>query len=199
FQKRFLGDLDRYVSFANYPGEPMHARLQWAWERNMADQPDLDAVNIDMTEMSSMVLKSVLADEPVWFGADVSAEGDMTNGLWLQGIADSSDLFGIDFQMNKADALAYDNEAPNHAMLITGVDVRNGVPVKWKVENSWGTKKGDEGWFIIDSQWFDRHVYQVIIDRRFVPPGLLALTNQKPIILPPWDPFTDWGKGQSGQ
>jgi bleomycin hydrolase len=199
FRKQFLGDLDHYVSFANYPGQPMHARLQWAWERNMADQPDLDAVNIDMKEMSSMVLKSVLADQPVWFGADASAEGDITNGLWLQGILDNSDLFGIDFLMNKGDALAYDNEAPNHAMVITGVDVRNGVPIKWKVENSWGTKKGDEGWFIIDNQWFDRHVYQAIIDRRFVPPGLLALTKQKPIILPPWDPFTDWEKEQPGQ
>lgn len=196
FRDKFLGDLDHYVSFANYPGQPMHARLQWSWERNMADQPDLDAVNIDMKEMSSMVLKSVLADQPVWFAANSSAEGDKSKGLWLADVADNSDLFGINFSMNKADALAYDDDAPNHAMLITGVDVHNGLPVKWKVENSWGTKKGDEGWFIINSQWFDRHVYQVIIDRRFVPSDLLTLTKQKPIILPPWDPFTDWMKGE---
>ncbi len=65
-------------------------------------------------------------------------------------------------------------------------------PVKWKVENSWGKKRGDDGWFTIDSNWFDKHVFQVIIDRRFVPPNLLALTGKKPILLPPWDPFTDW-------
>ncbi|HUA64680.1 MAG TPA: C1 family peptidase [Alphaproteobacteria bacterium] len=194
FREKFLGDLDDFVSFANYPGQPMHARLQWAWERNMADQPDLDAVNIEMKEMTDMVLKSVLADQPVWFAANSSAEGDMKKGLWLQDIEDKSDLFGIDFSMNKADALAYDDDAPDHAMVITGVDVRDGVPVKWKVENSWGTKKGDEGSFIIDSKWFYRHVYQVIIDRRFVPPNLLTLARQKPILLPPWDPFTDWLK-----
>ena len=196
FRKKFLGDLDNYVSFANYPGQPMHAHLQWSWERNMADHPDLDAVNIEMKEMSAMVLKSVLADQPVWFGANSSAESDRNKGLWLQNISDNSDLFGIDFSMNKADALAYDDDAPDHAMVITGVDVRDGIPVKWKIENSWGTKKGDDGWFIIDSKWFDRHVYQVIIDRRFVPAELLALSKQKPIILPPWDPFTDWEKEQ---
>jgi len=197
FRQKFLDeDLDRYVSFANYPGQPMPAHLAWAWERNMADQPDLEAVNIEMQEIVAMTLKSVLADQPVWFAANSGAEGDKKKGLWLQGIEDKSDLFGIDFSISKADALAYDDGTPDHAMVITGVDVRAGEPVKWKVENSWGKDAGNEGWFIIDQRWFDQHVYQVIVDRRFVPPSLLALTSQKPILLPPWDPFTDWAPGQ---
>ena len=162
----------------------------------MADQPDLEAVNIEMPEMVAMTLKSVLADQPVWFAANSSAEGDKKKGLWLQGIEDNADLFGIDFSINKADTLAYDDGTPDHAMVITGVDVRAGKPVKWKVENSWGKDAGNEGWFIIDQPWFDQHVFQVIIDRRFVPRSLLALTSQKPILLPPWDPFTDWAPGQ---
>lgn len=197
FRKKFLdADLDRYVDFVNYPGQPMHAHLEWAWERNMADQPNLEAVNITMEEMVDMTVKSTLADEPVWFGANASAEGDRKKGLWLQGIEDKNDLFGIDFTMSKSDTLAYDNGTPNHAMVITGVDVQGGKPVKWKVENSWGEKHGDKGWYTIDSEWFDRHVFQVIIDRRFVPSKLLALTKEKPILLPPWDPFTDWSSGQ---
>jgi len=197
FYRKFLGDdLNRYVSFVNYPGQRMHAHLEWAWERNMADAPNMDAVNIEMKEMVAMVLKSVMADQPVWFGANSSAEGDTSKGLWLQNIEDTEDLFGIDFSLSKSDTLAYDNGAPDHAMLITGVDVQKGHPVKWKVENSWGEKSGDKGWFTIDSQWFDRHVFQVIICRRFVPAKLLALTEQKPILLPPWDPFTDWVSGR---
>jgi bleomycin hydrolase len=193
FYEAFLGkDLTRYVSFVNYPGKPMHARLQWAWERNMADHPDMDAVNIRMPELRAMALKSILADEPVWFGANASAEGDREKGLWLQGIEDMNDLFGVDFSMSKWETLAYDNGTPNHAMVFTGVDVQDGVPVKWKVENSWGAKTGDKGWFIIGGQWFNKHVFEVIIDRRFVPDNLLALTDQKPVLLPPWDPFTDW-------
>jgi bleomycin hydrolase len=197
FRQKFLDqDLSRYVSFANYPGQPMHAHLEWAWERNMADQPDFEAVNIPMTEMAEMALKSVMADQPVWFAADSSAERDKKKGLWLQNIVDESDLFGIDFSMSKEDTLAYDNGGPDHAMVITGVDVEDGKPVKWKVENSWGEDAGDKGWFAIDAGWFDKHIYQVIIDRRFVPPALLALTQQKPVLLPPWDPFSDWEKGK---
>ena len=196
FRQTFLSeDLDRYVSFVNYPGEPMNAHLEWAWERNMADAPNLDAVNIRMNEMADMVFKSIMADKPVWFGANSGAEGDVKKGLWVQDIEDTRDLFGIDFSMSKPDTLAYDNGTPDHAMLITGVDAPEGIPVKWKVENSWGKKSGDKGWFTIDSKWFERHVFQVIIDRRFVPPKLLALSGQKPILLPPWDPFTDWTGG----
>ena len=98
FCREFLdNDLNRYVSFVNYPGKPMRARLEWAWERNMADVPNMDAANIPMKEMVAMTLKSVLADQPVWFGANSSAEGDVAKGLWLDGIADTEDLFGIDF------------------------------------------------------------------------------------------------------
>ncbi|HTJ00785.1 MAG TPA: C1 family peptidase [Dongiaceae bacterium] len=197
FRKKFLDeDLDRYVSFANYPGQPMHARLEWAWERNLADQPNCEAVNIEMSEMEAMTLKSIMADQPVWFAANAAAEHDKAKGLWLQDVEDKADLFGMDFSMTKADTLAYDNGLPNHAMVFTGVDVRQGVPVKWKVENSWGKKAGDKGWFIIDREWFGKHVYQVIIDKRFVPPDLLKLADQKPVLLPPWDPFTDWNQKQ---
>jgi bleomycin hydrolase len=162
----------------------------------MADHPNMDAVNITMAEMEAMTLKSVLGDAPVWFGANASAEGDVKKGLWLNDILDAKDLFGMDFTMSKADTLAYDNGTPDHAMVFTGVDVRNGKPDKWKVENSWGTKPGDKGWFVIGNGWFGRHVYEVIIDKRFVPKELLALTKKKPIVLPPWDPFTDWVKGE---
>ncbi len=129
FRQKFLDDdLNQYVSFANYPGQPMHAHLEWAWERNMADQPNFEAVNIPMQEMVDMTLKSILADQPVWFAANSSAEGDGKKGLWLNDIEDKTDLFGIDFSMSKADTLAYDNGAPNHAMVITGVDVQHGKP-----------------------------------------------------------------------
>jgi bleomycin hydrolase len=89
-----------------------------------------------MEEMVDMTVKSVLADQPVWFGANSGAEGDKSKGLWLQDIEDKQGLFGIDFSMSKSDTLAYDNGTPDHAMVITGVDMQDGKPVKWKVESS---------------------------------------------------------------
>ena len=72
----WMSDLNRYVSFVNYPGQPMHAHLEWAWERNMADQPNMDAVNIEMEEMVAMTLKSSWRTSPSGSAANSGAEGD---------------------------------------------------------------------------------------------------------------------------
>jgi bleomycin hydrolase len=63
--------------------------------------------------------------------------------------------------------------------------------VKWKVENSWGDKRGREGWWTITSPWFDANVYEVLINKKYVPPEILKLMTQEPITMPPWDPFSD--------
>ncbi|MGA9753213.1 MAG: C1 family peptidase [Acidobacteriota bacterium] len=190
FYKEFVGnDLHNYERFVNYPGKPMHQRLQWAWDRDMADQPDLTAVNVTSEELTEMAKASVLADQPVWFASDAGAQGDRKAGLWAEGVEDYDALFGLSLSMDKKDYLETGAGAPDHAMVFVGVDIQNGVPDKWKVENSWGKKAGDEGFFTIDKGWFDRNVYEIIVNKRFVPPELQKLTDQKPYILPPWDPF----------
>ncbi|MEJ2420870.1 MAG: C1 family peptidase [Acidobacteriota bacterium] len=191
FYAKFVGmDLKNYVAFVNYPGKPEHARLEWEWYRGMEGAHDVAAVNVSAADLAEMCRKSVMADEAVWFASNASAPGDIKNGLWADGVLDYSAIFGMHFDMNKKDTLETYEGAPNHAMVFTGVDIRDGKPDKWKVENSWGTKPGKSGWFIITQGWFNKHVYEVIINKKYVPKNLLELQHQKPIMLPPWDPFS---------
>lgn len=191
FYKEFTGgNLSDYVAFVNYAGRPIHAKIEWAWNRNSADGPNMAAVNITRGEMADLAMKSVMGDEAVWFACNASIQGDRKAGLWVENIQDYSDLFQLDFSMSKADRLAYWNGAPNHAMALVGVDVRDGKPVKWKVENSWGKKAGDKGYFTITEDWFGLHVYELIVNKTYVPANLLKLEKQKPLVMPPWDPFS---------
>ena len=49
----------------------------------------------------------------------------------------------MDFSFNKKDMLDFYQSSMNHAMLITGVTLdENEKPLKWKIENSWGTELG---------------------------------------------------------
>ncbi|KAI8067496.1 peptidase C1-like family-domain-containing protein [Gongronella butleri] len=51
--------------------------------------------------------------------------------------------FDVKFDMSKADRILYGESAMTHAMVFTGVHLdENGKPVKWRVENSWGSDNG---------------------------------------------------------
>jgi bleomycin hydrolase len=104
-------------------------------------------------------------------------------------IYDYRSIYNIDMTMSKADRSMYRQSSPNHAMVFVGVDVKDGKPVKWLVENSWGTDKGDGGYWAMYDTWFDNHVYNVIVKREYVSDDVLAIYDQDPIILPPWDPM----------
>lgn len=43
-----------------------------------------------------------------------------------------------------------------HAMVITAVHLDDkGNPVRYRVENSWGSDRGDKGYFVMRDAWFD--------------------------------------------
>jgi bleomycin hydrolase len=77
-----------------------------------------------------------------------------------------------------------------HAMVFTGVDVdAGGKPLKWRVENSHGESVGDKGFLVMSDRWFDEYMYEVVVEKRYVAPELLAILDSEPVKLPPWDPM----------
>ena len=74
-------------------------------------------------------------------------------------------------------------------MVFTGVDIRDGKPTKWLVENSWGTDYGDNGMWMMSDPWFEDYVYGAVVHTSFVPKDVLKQFKQKPVVLPPWDPM----------
>lgn len=191
YYKEFVGvSLRDWVPFINYPGKPDHAMLRFAWNRDSADGADMVALNISAAEMKAMAMDSILADEPIWFCCNSSVQRNNKTGLWDVGVQDPGSLFGVDFSISKADQLALLDGAPNHCMVLVGVNIDDGKPDRWKVENSWGDKRGRDGWWTITDSWFDAHVYEVLVHKKFVPPELLRLQDQTPLVMPPWDPFS---------
>ena len=60
---------------------------------------------------------------------------------------------------------------------------------KLRVENSWGDDRGEKGYLLMSKSWFDEFVFEVVIDRKFVPDAVLDVFDQEPIVLPAWDPM----------
>ncbi len=94
--------------------------------------------------------------------------------------------------MSKADMLDSGESLMDHAMVITGVDLVDGKPTKWKIENSWGEKPGFKGYFVMSDSWFDKFVYQAVINKKHLSDDLKKTFEEgskDPIQLLPWDPM----------
>jgi bleomycin hydrolase len=76
-----------------------------------------------------------------------------------------------------------------HAMLFTGVDLVDGVPRRWRVENSWGDKKADQGFYTMNDNWFSEYVFEIAVRKSALPEDLQAALDTEPIVLPAWDPM----------
>jgi len=110
--------------------------------------------------------------------------GIMDTELYMHGEA-----LEVPFHLNKSDRLLYGESLLTHAMVFTGVNIVNGKPTRWKVENSWGEEPGQKGFFVMSDKWFDEYNFQVIIKRKYLTEKLLKQLEADPIVLPPWDPM----------
>jgi bleomycin hydrolase len=91
--------------------------------------------------------------------------------------------------MSKEEMLDMRESAMNHAMVFTGVNIDNGIPTKWKIENSWGDELAHKGYYIATTSWFNNYVYQAVVNKKYLSEEELAMLKQEPIELNPWDPM----------
>ncbi len=190
FYKKFIDiNLNDFVIIYNTPHKPFYKLYSIKHDKDMADKRDMSFINLPVNYLKQMAKQSIIAGEPVWFGCDVGKEFDSKRGLLLPGIHDYKSLFGMDFSMSKRDRILYRQSIPTHAMVLTAVDIQNGKPEKWKIENSWGMKSGKNGFLIMKDNWFDYFVFAIVVNKQFVPKKILNILKQEPEVLPPWDPM----------
>lgn len=77
----------------------------------------------------------------------------------------------------------------NHAMVLTGVNLVNDQPTRWKIENSWGDKIAHKGYFIASDTWFDQYVYVAAVHKKHLSKKASKALKKSSKILKPWDPF----------
>ncbi len=190
FYREFIGkNLKDYVMLYNAPHRAYWKLYAIQYDKDMVDREDMTFVNLPIEELKKLAAKSIVAGEPVWFGCDVGKEFDGKKGFLLPQIHDYESLFNVNFKMTKKERVLYRQSIPTHAMVLTAVDIQNGKPVKWLIENSWGAKSGRNGYLVMKDEWFAPYVFEVVINKKFVPEKILNVLKQKPELLPPWDPM----------
>ena len=156
---------------------------------NVVGGPPVVYLNVDMALMKKAAMDSIVAGVPVWFGCDVAKMRNNDLGMWDARLYDLESVYDVSFSLDKAQRLAVHDAMMTHAMLFTGVDVVDGSPRKWRVENSWGDERGDKGFWTMNDNWFDEHVFEIAARRDQLPHELVAALEAEPIVLPAWDPM----------
>ncbi|MFT3942272.1 MAG: C1 family peptidase [Ancrocorticia sp.] len=144
-------------------------------------------VSAPIEDLKSAAIAAIRDGEPVWFSCDVKKQFDKDQGIWDATLHDYGVLYGVDLDISKADRMRLRETAPTHAMTLVGVDLVDGQPRRWRVENSWGDKVGRKGFFTMDDSWFDEYVFQVIVAPERLSGEQRAAAQEQPIILPNWD------------
>ena len=147
-------------------------------------------LNVEIDVMKQLAIDALEGGEPVWFGCDVGQMFRRDIGLWDAKLFDYENVYDVPFDLSKADRLDHHETLMTHAMLFTGVDVVEGMPRRWRVENSWGEKNvGRKGFQVMNDSWFDEYMFEIAARKSALPASLQAALAEEPIVLPPWDPM----------
>lgn len=192
FYAKYVGvDLDDYVSIINAPTEDKPFMKSYTVDMlgNVVNGKQVKYLNLKMDDFKVLAIKQLEQGESVWFGCDVGQSSTRDSGIMALDAYDVEDLFDVDLSMTKAERLDYGESLMTHAMVLTGVDLINDQAEKWKVENSWGEKVGEKGFFVMSDEWMDEYTYQIVVRKEFLTPEQLAAFEAEPTVLAPWDPM----------
>ncbi|MBM7712974.1 aminopeptidase C [Enterococcus xiangfangensis] len=192
FYEKYVGvNLDEYVSIINAPTEDKPFMKSYTVDMlgNVVGGKQVKYLNLEMAEFKALAVKQLEQGESVWFGCDVGQSSTRDSGIMALDAYDVDDLFDVDLTMTKAERLDHGESLMTHAMVLTGVDLIEDQAKKWKVENSWGEKVGEKGFFVMSDEWMDEYTYQIVVRKEFLTAEQLAAFEAEPIVLAPWDPM----------
>ena len=192
YQKYVDLKLADYVSIINAPTADKPYGRSYTVEMlgNVVGSKPVRYLNVEIDRLKELAIAQMQSGETVWFGSDVGQSSNRKVGVMAEGMHDFTASMGIRLTQDKAGRLDYSESLMTHAMVLTGVDLdENGKAKKWKVENSWGEKVGNKGYFVASDAWMDEYTYQIVVRKEFLTAAELAAYEAEPTVLSPWDPM----------
>ena len=189
FLHKYLGDVDfdDYVVLTNAPDHEYGKLYGLPAEDNVSGSLRIKLLNVPMEYLTAASIAQLKDGEAVWFGNDVLRQMDRKTGYLDTNLYKLDDLFGVDLKMSKADRLKTGVGQVSHAMTLVGVDEDNGEVRQWKVENSWGDKSGAKGFYVMNNEWFNDYVYEVVVHKKYLTDKQKELAEGTITDLPAWD------------
>ena len=193
FYEEFIGeDLENnYVMIMNDPCREYGKVYEIDYDRHVYDGHNWLYVNLPVERIKEMAIASIKDNTAMYFSCDVGKFLDRKKGVLDIANFDYESLMGVTFGMDKKERVQTHASGSSHAMTLIAVDIceETGKPVKWMVENSWGPSSGYQGCLIMTDEWFNEYMFRLVVEKKYVPADVLEMLEQKPELLPAWDPM----------
>ena len=193
FYQEYFGGIDLekdFVMVMNDPSREYYKVYEIEYDRHVYDGDNWVYLNLPIEEVEKLAIASIKDNTAMYFSCDVGKYLLSKKGTLDIANFDYESLMGVEFPMNKEERIRTFASGSSHAMTLIAVDLdEEGNAKKWMVENSWGPSSGWKGNLIMTDEWFEEYMFRVVVDKKYIPAEILKLLEQKPIMLPSWDPM----------
>ena len=191
YQEVVGGDLNgTFIMVMNDPRREYYKTDEVEYDRHTYDGSNWRYLNLPMDEIEQLAIASLKDGRKMYSSYDVAKFLDRKRGYASLDNFDYGSVFGTTFKMDKAQRISTFDSGSTHAMTLTAVDLdKQGKPIKWKVENSWGATNGQQGCLIMTAEWFREYMFRLVVNKKYVSEKLLKAYNTKPVMVMPEDPL----------
>ncbi len=191
FKNRFLNlKLEDFVTIGNTPmyNKEYYKLYQKKHLGNVYGKSYVKYLNLPIEDLKELSIKQLKDNVPVYMGAHILKFRDKKSGVLDIRLYNYEDTLNLK-RLSKEEALNLYDISMHHIMSFTGVNLVNGKPQRWKVEDSYGDKEKVNGYYIMNDNFFNEFVLSVVIDKKYLSEKQLKLLEQEPIKFAVEDTF----------
>lgn len=180
FKEKFLSlKVEDFVSIGNVP---MYNKEYYKIYRKkyMGGVGNAEFLNLPINEIKELVIKQLKDRVPVYMGVNITKFRDDKSGVLDTRLYNYKEMLGLK-SLTKEEALNMYNIRYHHAMIFCGVHLVDNKPIRWKIEDSYGDKEKFNGYYIMNDNYFDEFVINVVIDKKYLNEKQLKALEQDPI------------------
>lgn len=184
YDKYIKIDLDNYIEIYPYKDNKYKTNKLYKLEEGnlISGLKDVCILSLNYNRLEELIITQLKNNELVYFSTSTSSK--YLNGLWIDLLSRYSNFFDIDLNMNNNDIIKTYGTVGEHSMVITGLNTNK---MKWKVENSWGNKEGNNGYFVMEEKFLKNYIISAVINKKYLNKKELDILKTKPSLVSKWD------------
>lgn len=183
FKERYLDiSLKDFITIGNIPmyNKPYGKCYRKKYLGNVYEESSVEFLNLPIEELKTLVIEQLKDGIPVWMAGHIMKLRDIKSGVL------DTRLYNYEQTMNlrrltKQEALNTKDISCHHAMTFVGVNIKDEKPERWKIEDSYGDKNKVNGCYIMNDNFFEEFVMQIVIHKKYLSKKQLKLLEQEPI------------------